>query len=90
MESYLGCWKYESHKDFDKFLTQVGVPYMAAKFAVMLPAWQTFSKGEQEGYYTTELSTLTKKTVGTFKVGEEFQEPTMGGGLMTVCIHVNV
>nr|CDS33731.1 brain type fatty acid binding protein [Hymenolepis microstoma] len=82
MEPFIGCWKYQTHENFDKFLNCVGVPYLISKIAVRMPASLTFSRTENPDEYKTELSTITKTTGGIFKVGEGFQESTMRGGFM--------
>lgn len=84
MEPFLGNWKYQSHQNFDRFLNFVGVPYLISKIAVRLPASLLFAKTENPNEYRTELSTVTKSTGGTFKIGEEFKETTMRGGFMDV------
>ncbi len=85
MEPFLGCWWYKSHEGFDRFLVHVGAPFLAAKLAVTLPAWLTYSKLENEGEFKLELATLTNKAGGKFRLGEEFDETNMGGKVMKVC-----
>ena len=84
MELFLCCWKYHSHERFDQFLRHVGVPYLVSKFADNMPAFLTYSKSLKEEEYAMELSTLIKKTGGTFRLGEEFQDTSMGGSLLRV------
>lgn len=85
MEAYLGTWKVESNGDFYRFMNHFGVPAPVAKLVLQFGSKTQFSQVDPETYCIT-VSTVTKKTIANFKLGEEFQKQCPGGGLMKVCL----
>uniref|UniRef100_A0A0V0J897 Fatty acid-binding protein, adipocyte n=1 Tax=Schistocephalus solidus TaxID=70667 RepID=A0A0V0J897_SCHSO len=77
MDRFLGTWRLERSEGFADFLGRLGVPYLICKFASMLPT--TLNVTQEGDKYTVETITTFRKKTATFRLGEPFDEVSMGG-----------
>ncbi|VDN41015.1 unnamed protein product [Dibothriocephalus latus] len=76
MEKFLGSWVLEKNENFVEYLSCLGVPRMVTWMVNRLPV--TVNVCQEADEYTIENVTTLKKTNARFKLGEPFEETSMG------------